>query len=90
MAITQDAPTLVDEIADFLASAPSREQLLSYHPPERVQQRARELLERVREGHLSAEERQELDLFEHAEMLMQLVKAKARLKATQLGRAGRP
>ena len=45
MAITQDAPTLVDEIADFLASAPSREQLLSYHPPERVQQRARELLD---------------------------------------------
>jgi hypothetical protein len=69
---------LTEEIANFLASRPSREQLLSYHPPLAVQERARELLEKSKSGRITAEEQWELDQFEHAEMLMQLIKARVR------------
>jgi hypothetical protein len=69
---------LAEEIAAFLASRPSREQLLSYHPPRHVQERARELLEKSKTGRITADEQWELDQFEHAEMLMQLIKARVR------------
>jgi hypothetical protein len=69
---------LTEEIADFLASCPSREQLLRYHPSVEVQERARELLEKSKSGRISADEEWELDQFEHAEMLLQLIKARVR------------
>jgi hypothetical protein len=76
---------LIEEIADFLASCPSREQLLSYHPSLQVQQRARQLLEKSKSGRSTADEQWELDQFEHAEMLVQLIKA--RVRAEQLARS---
>ena len=69
---------LTEEIANFLASCPSREQLLSYHPSKEVQDRARELLEKSKSGRITADQQWELDQFEHAEMLMQLIKARIR------------
>ena len=69
---------LTEEIANFLASCPSREQLLSYHPPAEVQERVRELLEKSKAGRLAADQQWELDQFEHAEMLLQLIKARIR------------
>ena len=70
---------MTEEVADFLASCPSREQFLSYHPPAPVQERARELLERSKSGRLTADEQWELNQFEHAETLMQLIKARVRV-----------
>lgn len=84
MTVTQNLPGMLEEVAEFLASRPTREQLLNYHPSDRAQQRARELLAKNRASCLSEEERRELDQFEQTEILMQLVKAKARLAARQV------
>jgi hypothetical protein len=82
MADKQRTSWLTEEIADFLASCPSREQLLGYHPSSQVQERARELLEKMKTGRITADEQWELDQFEHAETLVQLIKARL------LGRRG--
>jgi hypothetical protein len=66
----------LEEIADFLASGPSPEELLQSRPSPQTQARAAELLAKLKEGCLSAEERGELDQFEQAERLMRLVKAR--------------
>jgi hypothetical protein len=76
MATTRQVPLILEEIAEFLASTPSREQLLNYRPSEPVQRRARELLAKQGEEQLTKEEQQELDEFLQAEILMRLVKAK--------------
>jgi len=76
MSAIRTPPRLVDEIADFLASNPTQEQLLAFRPSEPVQQQARRLLTKANEGTLSPEEQRELAQFEQAELLMRLVKAR--------------
>jgi hypothetical protein len=78
MPATQHMTLLTAEIADFLASCPSAEQLMKYRPSEEAQRRARELLHKNRDGTITRNEQWELDEYEYAEMLMQLVKAKLR------------
>jgi len=80
MAVKEKLNWLTDEIADFLASCPEKEQLLDYHPSARVQERARALLHKIKNRGISTEEQRELDQFEYAEMLMQLVKARLRAR----------
>lgn len=80
MAVKRRANWLTEEIANFLASCPSREQLLSYHPSVPIQEHGRELLEKSKSGRITADEQWELDQFEHAEMLMQLIKARVRVE----------
>ena len=67
-----------EEVATFLASCPSPDQLLTYRPSARAATRLRALLAKSRAGTLTTEERWELDQFEHVEMLMQSIKAKLR------------
>ena len=69
---------LIEEVADFLASCPSRDELLAYRPSARLVERFSDLLARSRSGALSADEAWELNQFEHIEMLMQAVKARLR------------
>ncbi len=78
MPATHSGPRILDELSTFLASTPTREQLLAFRPSEGLQQRARELLDKSAEGNLSSEERRDLDEFAHAERLMRLVKARLR------------
>ena len=85
MAKSQIATGCFDELADFLVSRPSREQLLKYRPSKTLQRRASELLLKQNEGEISLEERRELDQFAFAEVLMRLIKAKARLSNHQNG-----
>jgi hypothetical protein len=66
------------EIADFLASSPTREQILDYHPSPRLQRRASELLRKLREDELTDQDRNELDEFGHAEALIRMLKTKLR------------
>ena len=80
MTAKQRTSWLTEEVANFLASCPSPEQLLSYHPPVPIQERARELLKKAKSGRITADEQWELDQFEHAEMLMQLIKARVRVE----------
>lgn len=76
---------LAEEVASFLASRPSADQLLAYRPSARAALRLRALLAKSRAGALTTEERWELDQFEHVEMLMQSIKAN--LRPTQPVRA---
>ena len=82
MARAPGATRFTKELAAFLASRPTREQLLAFRPSEEVQQRAREMLQKQNDGLLSPEERQELDALVHAERLMRLVKARLRAPKT--------
>jgi hypothetical protein len=61
MSVIQDSAIFLDEVAEFLASGPSPQQLVNYRPSERVQERARQLLAKQQGGALSAEEERELD-----------------------------
>jgi hypothetical protein len=75
----------IEEIADFLASGPSPNDLLQFRPSSQTRSRAEELLEKLKDGSLSADERAELDGFEQVERLMRFVKARIRAaKAQQL------
>ena len=72
--------TVSDVVTDFLSTAPSLEEIVAYRLPDDLQMRAHNLLEKNREGTLSAEERAEMEEFRLIDHLMTLVKAKARLK----------
>ena len=80
MAVVQTPPNIWEEIAEFLASSPDREAMLTYRPSAAVQGRARELLEKQQSQTLSPAEEGELVQFQNAELLMRLVKARVRLQ----------
>ena len=77
--------TLKDVVTDFLASAPSLDEIAAYRVPPDLQARAHLLLDKNQEGSLTPEERTEMEEFRQIDHLLTLVKAKARLK--QQGRA---
>lgn len=70
--------SIFDEIAEFLATFPSPDVVLDYHPSPVLQRRASRLLEKNRDGTLSDQDRRELDEFAHAESLFRRLKAKVR------------
>jgi hypothetical protein len=85
--IMQNAPvrTVFDVITDFLASDPTSEELLAYHLPDDLQERADYLLERNSEDLLTPEEREEMHEFMNADEVIALLKAKVKLKLTKQG-----
>ena len=78
MANKPSATWLTDEVADFFAACPSRDELLAYRPSRQAQDRYNALLTKAKNGSLSADEEWELNQFEHIEILMQSVKARLR------------
>ena len=72
--------SIYSELADFLVSQPTLEAIADYKMPLGVQQHVDDLLEKHNEGGLSAEERLELEKIMVIADLMDLAKAKARLK----------
>ena len=85
MSIAISPPSIfVDEIANFLASQPSREELLVYRPSESAERRLGDLLLRQRESSLSRDESLELAQFQQAEILMRLIKARLRAARPQI------
>ncbi len=73
---------IFDEIIDFLASAPTPQQIIAFEPPETLQKRLSELLERNRQGTLSPEQRDDLDEFLRMNRFMSRLKLKTRQKQT--------
>ena len=71
------------EIARFLAHHPMPEQIVAFHPPPEVAERAYELTQTEREGSLNEEERQELESYLVIEYLMELVKLEAHQQLRQ-------
>jgi hypothetical protein len=80
MTVKQEPIWLAEEIAVFFASFPTPEQILAYRPSSRASKRLDALLSRFKRDRLTPEEERELDAFEHAEMLVQLVKARVRTR----------
>lgn len=80
MATVEKMPVFFEEVGDFLASAPSREELLAFRPSEAVQDRYRNLLDRSGQRRLTREEQYEFAQFEQIEMLLQYVKAQIHAK----------
>jgi len=58
----QNVPTrtVFDVITDFLATNPTPEEILAYHLPDDLQQRAHQLLDKNGEGELTSEEQKEI------------------------------
>jgi UDP-N-acetyl-D-mannosaminuronic acid transferase (WecB/TagA/CpsF family) len=78
----QSAPVraVFDVITDFLASDPTPEEIIAYHLPEDLQQRADYLLDQNGEDLLTFEEREEMREFMNADEMIALLKAKLTLK----------
>lgn len=72
--------TVFDEIADFLATNPTPEEIIAYQLPDALQARALELLEKNGEGDLSERERDEMMDFVRVDQFMSLLKIKLRIK----------
>ena len=68
----------LDEVAQFLASQPSHDELLKYRPSESAERRLDELLSKQRTTSLSHDESLELVQFQQTEILLRLVKARLR------------
>ena len=67
-----------EEIVDFIAAGTTPQNVIDFRPSEAAQARVEDLLEREREGALSASEKSELDNYLQIEHLMRLAKARAR------------
>ena len=70
----------IEEIADFLDRPLSRRSYCDSDPHPRRRLRAEELLEKLKDGCRSVDERAELDHFEQVERLMRFVIAESRLR----------
>ncbi|HLG18117.1 MAG TPA: hypothetical protein VJH03_26990 [Blastocatellia bacterium] len=68
-----------DEIIDFLASGPTREQIIAFKASEAAQRRLAELLDKNREEGLTEAESAELDVYEQVDHVMSSLKARALL-----------
>ncbi|MBI1880063.1 MAG: hypothetical protein HYR94_17900 [Chloroflexi bacterium] len=69
---------LSSEVVEFLASGPSPQIIVDFHPSIEAQTRVSELLSKNQTGTLTPAERAELDQYENLDYLMTLVKAHAR------------
>ena len=74
-----------EEIIDFIAAGTTPEAVVAFRPSDRVQQRVAELVERTKDGSISAEEQSELDDYLQLEHIMIMAKARAR-QHTQRGK----
>ncbi|MEL6528144.1 MAG: hypothetical protein AAFQ07_20775 [Chloroflexota bacterium] len=72
--------SIFSEIADFLVTQPSLDDLASYKVSNSIQQHLDNLLERNREEGLALQERMELEKILAVLQMMDLAKAKAQLK----------
>jgi hypothetical protein len=72
-----------DEIVDFIAAGSTPAGVASFQPSEQGRNKVFELIQKEKEGGLTADEKSELDHYMQIEHLMRLAKARAK------GRLGR-
>lgn len=77
---TTQAISVTDEVIEFLASAPSQEQILEFKASEEMQLRLRYLLDKNREERLTDAENAELDEMERMDDFMTMLKLRIRKK----------
>ena len=83
MSTVQAPVRFVKEFAEYLASAPNEDELLSFRPSKAAQKRASELLAKQNAGATTPQEQRELDQFYDLEMVMRFVKAQIHAKRAQ-------
>ena len=71
---------LFDEITDFLATAPTQEQIIAFKPSIYLTHRMQELLDKNSRDELTSDERNELDEFLRMNHLLKMIRLKARMK----------
>ena len=76
MAQVTSHPTLTEEVADFLASGPSADEIANYRISEQTRDRVRMLMEKNEDGSLTPEETAELDEITVLDQLFTLVRAR--------------
>jgi hypothetical protein len=72
--------SIFSEIAEFIVSQPSLDEIANYHVPAHIQQRIDYLLDKNNENRLSSEERMEIEKLLAAVDIMDIAKLKAMLK----------
>jgi hypothetical protein len=73
-------PAVLEEIIDFLARGPQTQDIVNFQASEQSTQHIRALLDKNREGSLTAEEEAELEAMESLNHLFALIKARAWLQ----------
>ncbi|MFN0175661.1 MAG: hypothetical protein ACKVU0_13500 [Saprospiraceae bacterium] len=66
------------DAVELMATGPRPEQIVSFKPSEKLQERARELVFKEKEGEISTEEKIELNQILFFDHIMRLIKARAR------------
>jgi len=87
-AVIAEQPALQEEVADFLASGPSPEEIVAFRPSAKNNDRIRTLLDKNRRTNLSTQEEAELDQAESLDYFMIRVKARARSRLQKHAKAG--
>jgi hypothetical protein len=77
---TTDQPTIYDELLDLFADTANADRLQNFRLSSEKQSRLDMLLQKNRDGELSAADRAELDEFERLEHLGRMLKARLRRK----------
>ena len=82
---TIEASPLMAEVLTFLSTAPSAEDILAFEASESLNDRMGELLDKSREGELTADEREELAEYLRMDHFVGMLKIKTaqRLNATK-------
>lgn len=80
MTTALQSPSLINDFADFLATAPSRDEILMWRPSSTVEDRYSELVEKRKDGEILPEEVNELEAFVNSEIVLSLLKARLRSK----------
>ena len=75
-----DHQTIKGVVTDFLSSAPTLEEIVSYSLPEELQERAHELLDKNRNNIISEAEHAEMAEFREMDHLLTLIKTKAQIR----------
>lgn len=73
---TIDRSAIYDDLLDLLAESADAQRVLAFRLSDEKEARLDELLEKNREGTLTAEETAELDAYEQFEHLVRLLKAR--------------
>ncbi len=66
------------DAVELMATGPKPEQIVSFKPSEKLQERVRELIFKEKEREISTEEKIELDQILFFDHIMRLIKARAR------------
>lgn len=65
------------ETVEFMATGPKPEQIVSFKPSEKMEERVRELIFREKEGLITEDEKKELDEILFFDHIMRLIKSRA-------------